>query len=84
MQLAVREREFARCDYDGSGVLSAHEFAMYLLSFAPAKSQDEFARRADALKADGGGDKSAQVITKEDFYTFCELLQHLDDLQVWD
>jgi hypothetical protein len=79
-QLAVREREFARCDYDGSGALSPHEFAMYLLSFAPAEHQKEFSARAEALKSRKV--TAAQQISKSDFFTFSELLQHLDDLQV--
>lgn len=81
LQYAVREREFARSDYDGSadGKLSPYEFAMYLLSFAPKGSQEEFMSRAKALKISGSSD---DVITKEDFFTFAELLLRLDDLQV--
>lgn len=79
-QLAVREHEFARCDYDGSGALSPHEFAMHLLSFAPADRLDAFAVRADNLK---DADKRFPPIGKSDFFTFSELLLHLGELQVW-
>ena len=79
LQLAVREREFVRCDYDGSGVLTPHEFAMHLLSFAPAASQAQFTDRAHSLKSVS---HISAPITREDFNLFAELLLHLEDLQV--
>jgi hypothetical protein len=54
---------------------------MYLLSFAPPESLTEFSARADALKTKKPA-TAAQQISKADFFTFSELLQHLDELQV--
>ena len=75
-QTAVRDREFARCDVDGNGVLSPYEFGMHLLSYAPKGKTDEFVARAEGLRGAAGG------ITKQDFFGFTQLLLHLPELQV--
>lgn len=73
---AVREHEFKRWDKDGTGTLSAYEFAVFLVTYAPSSMLDALMKRADALKGVPGS------VSLEQYEAFHDLLLKLDELEV--
>ncbi len=77
-QRAVLELEYKHANASGSGVLTAEEWGMYLVAFAPEPLHSDLVKRANVLKeAMPGG-----TVPLQDFFLFTELVQRIDQLAV--
>lgn len=73
---AVLELEYKHANASGSGVLTAEEWGMYLVAFAPEPLHSDLVKRANVLKeAMPGG-----TVPLQDFFLFTELVQRIDQL----
>ena len=77
-QRAVLELEYRHANYSQSGTLTAGEWGMYLVAFAPEPSRSDLVKRAQAV----GEAIPSATVPLEDFFLFTELMQRLDALSV--
>lgn len=77
LQGAIRAREFRAWDKSNTGYLSPFEFAMFLVSYAPAHMMEALLDRAEKRVKQMDG-----CVSLAEYVAFHDTLQHLDEMEV--